>query len=182
MNNLSCPEIEALMQKQYVEAQKVFVENNPIILLDITDQYTAVVYGTDYNKPEWIKLLPIGVVNISRDHFKHCPPRPVEVEEAIMIVEDEVMSLKKEIGRVTELVTFNSDIREIAILADNVNEAPVIILPIKEMESVFSRFATIINGFPASMDALPETDSFAATLLILREFMHHLGFNKITVK
>jgi len=40
--------------------------------------------------------------------------------------------------------------------------------------------AAIITGFPASQDVLPASTTFAATLLILREVMHHFGFTEIS--
>jgi hypothetical protein len=49
------------------------------------------------------------------------------------------------------------------------------------MEQVFGRLAAIISGRPANQDILPITNTFVATLLILREVMHHLGFMNITV-
>lgn len=37
-------------------------------------------------------------------------------------------------------------------------------------------------GPPAGMAGIPTDAGFAATLLILREFMHHLDFTSITIE
>jgi len=49
------------------------------------------------------------------------------------------------------------------------------------MEQLFSRLAAIVSGRPASTDVLPTDNKFAATLLVLREVMHHLGFMDVTI-
>jgi hypothetical protein len=49
------------------------------------------------------------------------------------------------------------------------------------MERTFDRLAQVSLGRPASSEGLPASNSFSATLLILREFMHHLQFAGITV-
>jgi len=39
----------------------------------------------------------------------------------------------------------------------------------------------VVEGSPAAHQGLPQSNSFAAALLILREFMHHLQFVQIEV-
>lgn len=46
----------------------------------------------------------------------------------------------------------------------------------------FQRLSAVSLGRPISLEGLPASADFAATLLILREFMHHLGFASITLK
>jgi len=50
------------------------------------------------------------------------------------------------------------------------------------MEKTFDRLASVSLGRPAAHEGLPDSTAFAATLLILREFMHHLKFASLTVK
>jgi len=71
-------------------------------------------------------------------------------------------------------------IREIALLAGLVDQ-PLLKLGIAEVETTFDRLVYVLQGRPASSEGLPESPEFAATLLILREFMHHLKFSSITV-
>ncbi len=54
-------------------------------------------------------------------------------------------------------------------------------LPRVAMEQTFERLAAVAEGRPVALEGLPETPEFAAALLILREFMHHLGFSAIHV-
>ena len=48
-------------------------------------------------------------------------------------------------------------------------------------EMVFDQLAARSEGRLASQVALPDAPRFAASLLILRESMHHLNFDKVTV-
>lgn len=51
-----------------------------------------------------------------------------------------------------------------------------------EMEQTFNWLAAIVQGRPVSLDSIPTTAEFCASLLILREFMHHLNFTSINVR
>ena len=53
-------------------------------------------------------------------------------------------------------------------------------LAVKQLERIFNHLADIVSG-PISQDNLPDILEFAATLLILREFMYHLRFNQIQI-
>jgi len=50
------------------------------------------------------------------------------------------------------------------------------------LERTFNRLTAVSLGRPASREGIPAGVAFAATLLILRKFMHHLQFSSITVK
>lgn len=52
---------------------------------------------------------------------------------------------------------------------------------IEAMERSFDRLTSVALGRPASHEGIPSSNAFTATLLILREFMHHLQFTSITV-
>jgi hypothetical protein len=96
-------------------------------------------------------------------------------------VEEEVMPMKKSLPADSKLFTCDAEIYEIASYAEGIVTAQKMTFTRSKMEDVFSRLAAIITGRPASMDTLPSDLPFAATLLILREFMHHLGFVEITM-
>lgn len=111
--------------------------------------------------------------------FSHTPPTDAEIEMAINDVEDKLMPLIVEFKSENEqLVSYDPIVREISTYANIENGE----LSIREMKDVFSRFAAIVSGRPASTDTLPLSADFAAGLLILREVMHHMGFKSIIVK
>ena len=72
-------------------------------------------------------------------------------------------------------------IREIALIA-GVAEAAEMALSREAVEQTFDRFSGVVLGRPAATEGLPAGGAFAATLLILREPMHHLQFSSITVR
>ena len=51
---------------------------------------------------------------------------------------------------------------------------------IEAVERLFQRLASASLGDPMARRGLPTGNRFVATALILREFMHHLGFTSIT--
>jgi len=136
--------------------------------------------GRDSN-PEATLTLAIGVRKTAADHFNHNPPTPGELENALLTVEDEVIRARTLNTGGSALFTTDAAIREIALLA-GVPDRPELILSLEAMERIFGRLAAVTLGRPASQEGIPAGAAFAATLLILREFMHHLKFSSITIK
>ncbi|MGL9721687.1 hypothetical protein [Symbiopectobacterium sp.] len=50
-----------------------------------------------------------------------------------------------------------------------------------DIERLFKRFEQVMLGCPASWEAIPLDNAFTARLLILREFMHHLGYLSVFI-
>ncbi len=128
-----------------------------------------------------LQLLTLGSQLTSLGYFRHQPPTPDEMETAIMKVEDEVYRLRHSILPGAKLFSEDNDVRAIARLA-GVAENEQMILSQEAVEQTFDRLALVVNGHPASFEGIPDGNDFAATLLILREFMHHLQFTEILIK
>jgi phospholipase/carboxylesterase len=152
----------------------------PVTLLHIgTDQTTvASVSGA---APAAMLTLALGSQKTAADFFKHLPPTPFEMENAIMAVEDEVSRARSMLADGSVLITTDPAIREIALIA-GLPDQPEMVLTLDVMERTFDRLTAVTLGRPAVSAGLPDSATFAATLLILREFMHHLQFAAITVK
>ena len=54
-------------------------------------------------------------------------------------------------------------------------------MTIETVEQWFQRLASASLGHPGAMQGLPAGREAAATLLVLREFMHHCGYTTIVV-
>ena len=52
-------------------------------------------------------------------------------------------------------------------------------MPVDTVERLFDLLAALSQGRPASSAGIPDSPEFAARLLVLREFMHHLGFAEV---
>jgi hypothetical protein len=162
------------------QAGLIFENNQDFTLLLINVEETLVLSGNHHAQPPTRITLPLGSQKTARDYFHHQPPTPMEIETAINTVEDIIIPLHHHISPSSILLTTDNLIKQVALLS-GVAQASVMLLSLEAMEQVFNRFADIVSGRPATLDLLPDSPEFAATLLILREWMHHLRFEKIYI-
>lgn len=119
--------------------------------------------------------IPVGIEHLASDIFLHDPPTPVELERAIDVVEDALMTTGLSHGSRGELATPDP------LLHALIGGAPGTHATLAEVEARFQRMAAVSLGsqrLPSDPDL---TRRAAAALLILRECMHHLGFQGVWV-
>jgi exopolyphosphatase/pppGpp-phosphohydrolase len=179
MDTSSPPCAENQVRLGYAALRRGVADGSPITVLHIGAQQTAVAAGSG-SEPQALLLLAIGTARTAADYFGHQPPSPLEMENAIMAVEDEVTRARALAAGSPALLTADEEIREIALIA-GVPDGPTLVLRRDAVEQTFGRLADITLGRPAVRDGLPTDAPFAATLLILREFMQHLQFESILV-
>jgi exopolyphosphatase/pppGpp-phosphohydrolase len=167
------------IQVQYKATRLGVSKGMPVSVLHIGKEQTTVAYGTDA-EPEAVLVLSIGSNRTAVDFFKHTPPTPGEMETAIMVVEDEVTRAGKLLTGHPTLFTRDASIRQLALIA-GVSDQPEMVLSLEAVERTFDLLASLVLGRPASIAGIPTHPEFAATLLILREFMHHLKFDSICI-
>ncbi len=80
----------------------------------------------------------------------------------------------------TRLVTRDAAIAALADAA-GVAHADERVMALEAVEGLFQRLASASLGQPGAMGGLPAGREAAAVVLILREFMHHCGFEVIAV-
>jgi len=153
------------------------METTRTALLHFGDAQTTLTIrcGTS---PATTLTLAVGIERTARAYFHHSPPNAMEMETAIATVEDVVMPALRQLPAGLALHTSDAAVRRIAQLA-GVPEGPRMVLSIEAMEACFDRLAAVVQGRPSTQDVLPKDNGFAASLLILRELMHHLGFDRI---
>jgi exopolyphosphatase/pppGpp-phosphohydrolase len=176
---LSDSKVTDTLQQSYAAARQRVDAAASLVVLHIGAQQSGIAVGQG-PAPELVKLLPLGAERTAHAFFKTAPPTPLALEHAIQVVEDVVMPLRTVIPREALLFSADAALREIALLAGAGPEEPMR-LTLDAMERVFNRLSAVVQGSPASHQGLPESNTFAATLLILREFMHHLQFAQIEV-
>lgn len=169
--------MEADILQQYRTIRLSLAEGRPVAVLHIGAQQTALATGTGAEAGK-VMQLAIGSRRTAAEFFRHTPPTPGEIENAIQQVEDEVTRAKEMVADHPLLVTTDASIREIARIAGVGTEQR---MPVDGVEQVFSLLAGYSLGRPAASAGIPGSPEFAATLLILREFMHHLGCASIDV-
>jgi exopolyphosphatase/pppGpp-phosphohydrolase len=176
MKTTISPETEQKIQELYTSINHIPDKNVAISLLHIDSDYTVLAYGKNQTSPDTIWLLELGNEKTADTYFRDYPPTAGEIEEAIQTVEDEIMTLSKLLPDGSVLYTHDAGIREISQLAVN---SELSVVTRSDIEQLFGRLTAIISGRPLSSDNLPATNSFVATLLILREVMFHLKFMSI---
>jgi exopolyphosphatase/pppGpp-phosphohydrolase len=172
--------MEGKILEQYGAIRLGIPDGTPITVLHIGEQQTAVATGTGA-EPSAVFKLPIGSRKTAAEYLQHNPPTPGEIENAVVAVEDAVASARTIITGGSELFTSDEAIRKLALIS-GVPDGAELILTRDAMERTLERLTAVTLGRPSSREGIPTNDTFAATLLILREFMHHLQFLSITVK
>ena len=150
-----------------------------MVTLHIGDGETRVVSQRG-NEPADTIVLPIGCAAPGHLHLRHDPPTPLELEHAIAVIEDAVMPLAKRLPRPSELVGAGPALEAIAVAAGKAGQGDARIA-LDEVERLFQQLAAVSEGRPVASGGVPSGAAFAASLLIVREFMHHLGFEAITL-
>jgi len=170
--------IENEIRSRYRAVRSALSDASQLAVLHIGPEQTAVALG-DHHEAAQIALLAIGSKTIADDYFKHAPATALELENAIVVVEDEIARAQSMLRGSWPLHTNDTALREIAVLA-GVTESSQMVLSIEAIEQTFDRMASVALGRPAAQSGLPASNEFSARLLVLRELMHHLQFSAIT--
>lgn len=162
---------------RYPAIRSALADTGRIAVLHIGDDHTGLAVGTGEGEPATLTMA-IGSQRTARAFFQRAVPSPLELENAIATVEDELTRARPLVQDRPRLYTTDAAIRAIAVLS-GVTEGVAMELSIEALERSFDRLTSIALGRPASHEGLPDDKPFAATLLILRELMHHLQFASI---
>ncbi len=137
--------------------------------LEFDDHRTTLSGGTT---PQ--AVLAVGIGDLASKVFRHDPPAPYEMEQAIDLVEDALTATGLKRAERADLLI--SDEPLCALLGLQTMGSR---LTSEEVEAKFQRLASVSLGHPGLLDGLPSGGSsgrVAAALLVLRECVHHLGF------
>lgn len=124
-------------------------------------------------------VLAVGAQGIADSFFRHDPPLALEIEQAIDAVEDALMSSRLQHAERGGLVTDEPLLQ--AWVSGSHPQSTDTRLTRDEVEAIFERLATASLGRPGALVDLPTERTAAAALLILRESMHHLGFDSVRI-
>jgi len=144
----------------------------PVTALHIGPRHTRVASGSGACAERSIAL-EIGWARTAREFFRHDPPAPAELEAAITAIEDEVARARSIVAAGSVLSSNDARLRELAHAAGL--GAGEHVLRLEAVEQLYQRLAARSLGALPSADELLASPAGAATVLILRELMHHLG-------
>jgi len=149
-----------------------------IVVLHLGDDAAAVAWG---QAPDQAAALDLGLVLLATRLAPGGRSSAGAVEDAIATVEDVVMPWHGRIPVAARLVSGDVWVQALASWAGMPADADAWWLSTEAVERLFDRWAALVQGRPASQDGLPSTGAFAAALLVLREWLHHLGFDGVWV-
>lgn len=157
----------------------------PLTLLYMGPERTQIVQmGATGTAPHAAPItLALGTHRTARAFFRRDVPTPLELENAIASVEDEVYLAHQRYAQLPHArgsmwCSTGAHLGALAELA-GVPCAPAMVLTLEVMERLFQRLAFVSEGRPAAREGLPESVEFATTLLLLRELMHHMPFGEL---
>jgi hypothetical protein len=146
-------------------------------VLSLEDERTVLV-GTPGAPP--VLVVGAGWRTIARDYLKHDPPSPLELENAIGAIEDQIARAGALPAKGSPVRTNDALVREIAVASGLPRDAETI-FALSAVEQAYQRLAAQASRGLRSGDGLAAGNGAAAALVILRELMHHLGFPAIIV-
>lgn len=125
-------------------------------------------------------LFALGLDTLAARYLKHEPPLPVEFERAIEHTEDVVMPLATLFGDGQQL---RLEVLGATLVAQAFRDSGLQqgVVTRDEIENLFNRLVSISEGRPPSLERLPIDRHFVAAVIVLREFMHHLGFDRVAI-
>ena len=147
--------------------------------LHIGEEFVTLHLASAQDGEESVRL-PVGERRLCREHLRHAPPTPYELEMAIATIEDAIMAAMPRLRQLAALTIADAGMAEI-VDATGVTGEGAVVLGLDDVERTYRRLADVAQGMPASRAGIPEDSAFAARLLILRELMHHLGYDSLTV-
>jgi hypothetical protein len=118
--------------------------------------------------------LGVGTELLAAPNALSATPRPAELEHAIDRVEDAISASRWAFEQRGTLLTRQPHLTALPGLQQAGQT-----LSRDAIEALFALLAQRAFGTPVGASALPEGREAAAALLILRECMHHLGFERI---
>jgi len=155
------------------------LEDGPVTRLHLgADRISLeVVSGGDWRH---LATLEAGSLRSILQHLRHEPAKEDELEAAIAGIEDDLIPAIRSLPERRVLVTSAPEVREIVRVA-GLGGSSEANLDIATVERLFNRMADVAYGTPAARLGIPSGRAFAASLLILREVLHHGGFGSIMV-
>lgn len=140
---------------------------------------TSMVRSGEGTTPAAIEF-KLGVESLVQQCLLHQPPLPIELEHAIELTEDVVMPLASQFASpLLVLQGMGGQVIAKAIQASGLGQTT---LTLGCVESLFNRLVAVSEGLPAIHESLPTDKRLFASLLILRELMHHLRFTQVTLQ
>lgn len=120
-----------------------------------------------------------GHLSMGELHFSRLPLSPLALERAIEWTEDRIQAAGLKIPAGAQLSTQDPDVHQLAQLA-GMQDVPAE-LHVDAVEQLFSRLVLQAHGQSPTTQDVSDSARVFATVVLLREMLHHLRFEKIRV-
>lgn len=151
-----------------------------ITALEFGDADSGVASGGQCEPSRLIRL-PLGPGALAREYLRAARPGEAAIEAAIAEVEQRIMPLRALVAHDSQCVSGDRNVARIARVLGSAR-GPWVALTTETVEDGFNRWVSIALGRPPTQDTLPTDPEFAASLLVLREWLHHLSFAQVRVE
>jgi len=121
--------------------------------------------------------MAIGHATLEALFFKNGRLDAAHLERAIEWTEDRIQAARIPVPEGAQLFTRDADVLALAKASGVTASSPL--LHVDAVEQTFSRLVMQSMGQAAPQNALPPTARFFATVVFVRELMHHLHFPHI---
>lgn len=172
--------IERIKKNEQKPFLKDLLKDGPVTFLQIKGKQ-FILEIVDSGEKDTSIVLEVGDIQNILENLKNEPAEVNELEAAIADIEDQLMSIIHDLPKHRCLVTSEEMFWNIAKVA-GLNTDENLELDIDTVEEVFNRLADVAYGTPASRLDVPENRGFAASVLFLRELMHHASFHPIILR
>ncbi len=127
-----------------------------------------------------IGTIEAGPQAITDQHFASGALSPIALERAIEWTEDRIQAARLQVPAGARLVTHAPEIRHLAEIAGL--QGSTLNLRVDAVEQLFSRLVLQAFGQASPQDTLPYIPRVFASVVMLREMLHHLHFDGITIE
>lgn len=139
---------------------------------------TLIRFEHDHTTLSWGKapevVLPVGAGDLAVELFHHAPPVSGEIERAIDAIEDALGATGLQQDVRGDLHIDSAPLSDLLGLHLNGERCTRDVV-----EARFQHLASLSLGYPVTREDSISAPVLAAMLVILRECMHHLGFEAV---
>jgi len=144
----------------------------------------AVLHSSDHPTMPSVRIA-FSHADMEARFFPQGQLRPLHLERAIEWVEDHIQAAHSAWPEGAKLFTKEADLQALASVSgvsEGVSEGAQRVLHVDAVEQSFSRLVMQAMGQAPHQEALPDSPRFFASVVFLRELMHHLHFPQIWVR
>lgn len=158
------------------------IDTSQDLCLQLTFEPEAAVLHSPGHPPMPALRIAFSHADMEKRFFPHGKLTPALLERAIEWVEDHIQAAHPHWPKGAKLFTKDADLQTLASVSgvsEGVSEGAQRVLHVDAVEQTFSRLVMQAMGQAPHQEALPDSARFFASVVFVRELMHHLHFPQI---